>query len=297
MRIRVKSVKKQIKPELGAWVSIACYISLAIVKLLIGYTAHSEGVTADGWNNLSDIVASVAILIGLKIAQKPRDHNHPYGHSRAENISSLIAAFIMMSIGFDVVIKGASSFIHLNRDQAPQWIAAWTGMFSALVMFIVYLFNKRLAQQVNSQALAAAAKDHLSDALVSIGTVIGIIGAQFHFFWLDPLAAFLIGMMICKTAWHIFSETSHMLTDGFDEQALTTYKREIATIHGVKHVADVKARMLGNQVILDVTIHVDPDLTVAKSHEIADEVERMMKKLHNIETTHVHIEPDVVIKP
>lgn len=83
-----------------------------------------------------------------------------------------------------------------------------------------------------------------------------------------------------------------MLTDGFDEQALTTYEQEIAAIEGVKHVSDVKARMVGNQVILDVTICVDADLTVAKSHEIADEVERMMKQQHHIETTHVHIEPD-----
>lgn len=280
------------KPELGAWVSIASYISLAIIKLIIGYTAHSDGVTADGWNNFSDIISSVAILIGIKIAQKPRDHNHPYGHSRAENISSLIAAFIMMSIGLDVVGKGGLSLFRGEREATPQPIAAWVGVFSAAVMLGVYWFNKRLSERVNSQALAAAAKDHLSDALVSIGTVVGIGGAQWQVWWLDPLVAFLIGMIICKAAWHIFFETSHLLTDGFDERALTRYEREIAAIDGVKRVSDVKARMVGNQIILDVTIHVAADLTVAESHEIADEVEKMMKQQHHIETTHVHIEPD-----
>jgi len=280
------------KPELGAWVSIASYISLAIIKLIIGYTAHSDGVTADGWNNFSDIISSAAILIGIKIAQKPRDHNHPYGHSRAENISSLIAAFIMMSIGLDVVGKGGLSLFHGEREATPQPIAAWVGVFSAAVMLGVYWFNKRLSERVNSQALAAAAKDHLSDALVSIGTVVGIGGAQWQVWWLDPLVAFLIGIIICKTAWHIFFETSHLLTDGFDERALTRYGREIAAIDGVKRVSDVKARMVGNQIILDVTIHVAADLTVAESHEIADEVEKMMKQQHHIETTHVHIEPD-----
>jgi divalent metal cation (Fe/Co/Zn/Cd) transporter len=87
-------------------------------------------------------------------------------------------------------------------------------------------------------------------------------------------------------------ETSHTLTDGFDEHVLTTYKHEIAAIDGVKNVADIKARMLGNYVVLEVTIHVDPHLTVVKSHEIADEVERLMKKRHNIKATHVHIEPE-----
>ncbi|OQM46055.1 transporter [Anoxybacillus sp. UARK-01] len=279
------------KAEVGAWVSIGSYLILAAAKLAIGYIAHSDGVTADGWNNFTDIVASVAVLAGIKIAQKPRDHNHPYGHSRAENISSLIAAFIMMSIGIDVALKGALSLFHQEQNESPQWLAAWVGIVSALVMMLVYRFNHRLSQRVNSPALAAAAKDHLSDALVSIGTVVGIIGAQFHLFWLDPLAAFMIGIMICKTAWHIFAETSHLLTDGFDEQTLAVYEQEIAEIEGVKHVSDVKARMVGNQIILDVTIHVDAALTVAKSHEIADEVERMMRNKHQIEMTHVHIEP------
>lgn len=280
------------KPELGAWVSIGSYISLAILKLIIGYIAHSDGVTADGWNNLSDIISSVAILIGIKIAQKPRDHNHPYGHSRAENISSLIAAFMMMSIGLDVVGKGGMSLFH-RKEEVPQLIAAWVGMFSAAIMFGVYSFNKRLSERVNSQALASAAKDHLSDALVSIGTVVGIFGTKWGIWWLDPLAALLIGVIICKTAWHIFFETSHLLTDGFDEQALTTYEQEIASVNGVKRVSDVKARMVGNQIILDVTIHVAADLTVAQSHEIADEIEKMMKNQHHIEMTHVHIEPDL----
>ncbi|GGJ66076.1 cation diffusion facilitator family transporter [Anoxybacillus voinovskiensis] len=280
------------KPELGAWVSIGSYISLAMIKLIIGYVAHSDGVTADGWNNFSDIISSVAILIGIKIAQKPRDHNHPYGHSRAENISSLIAAFMMMSIGLDVVGKGGMSLFH-RKEEVPQFIAAWVGMFSAAIMFVVYSFNKRLSERVNSQALASAAKDHLSDALVSMGTVVGIFGAKWGIWWLDPLAALLIGVIICKTAWHIFFETSHLLTDGFDEQALTAYEQEIASINGVKRVSDVKARMVGNQIILDVTIHVAADLTVAESHEIADEIEKMMKNQYHIETTHVHIEPDL----
>ncbi|AEH47734.1 cation diffusion facilitator family transporter [Parageobacillus thermoglucosidasius] len=288
----VKYVEKKWEAELGAWISIISYIILAISKLIVGSVAHSDGVKADGWNNFSDIIASVAILIGIKIAKKPRDHNHPYGHSRAENISSLVAAFMMMSIGIDVIIEGISSLFHSGAESAPEPLAAFVAIVSAFAMLAVYSFNARLAKRTNSQALAAAAKDHLSDALVSIGTVVGIAGAQVHLLWLDPLVAVLIGGMICKTAWGVFMETSHALTDGFDEHILTTYKHEIATVDGVKNVADIKARMLGNYVILEVTIHVDPHLTVVKSHEIADEVERLMKQHHNIAATHVHIEPE-----
>jgi cation diffusion facilitator family transporter len=285
-------MNKNMAPETGAWLSIGAYIGLSIIKLIVSYIAGSQALRADGLNNLSDIVVSTAILIGLKISKKPRDHNHPYGHSRAEHISSLVAAFLMMSIGIEVLIEGFHSIVHLEKE-APEWLAAWTGGFSALVMLGVYTFNRRLAKQTKSQAMEAAAKDNLSDALVSIGTVIGIVGAQFQLFWFDPLAAIIVGIMICKTAWGIFSETSHMLTDGFDEHILNEYKKEISLVQGVRKVADVKARMLGNEIILDVTIQVDPQLNVVKSHEIADRIEAIMKEQHNIQTTHVHVEPAV----
>jgi cation diffusion facilitator family transporter len=291
----VKCVERKGNAEAGAFISIVVYIALAVSKLLVGSIAHSDGVKADGWNNLSDIIASAAVYIGMKIAKKPRDHNHPYGHSRAENISSLIAAFMMMSIGIDVMAEGAAAlFRPEKRESAPELLAMLVAVASAFVMLFVYSFNKRLAKRTNSQALAAVAKDNLSDALVSIGTVVGIAGAQFKLLWLDPLVAAIIGGIICKTAWEVFMETSHTLTDGFDEQMLTAYKHEIAAIDGVKDVADIKARMLGNDIVLEVTIHVDPHLTVVKSHKIADEVERLMKKRHNIEMTHVHIEPDKI---
>jgi cation diffusion facilitator family transporter len=283
-------MKKNVTPEIGAWVSIGTYIGLSIIKLIVGNLANSQALKADGLNNFSDIIASIAILIGLKISKKPRDYNHPYGHSRAEHISSLLAAFIMMMIGIEVIIEEFHSILRLEK-MVPDLLAAWTGGFAALVMLGVYLFNRRLAKETKSQAIEAAAKDNLSDALVSIGAVIGIIGAQFNMFWLDPLAALVVGAIICKTAWEIFSETSHLLTDGFDEKMLNEYKNEIASISGVQNVADIKARMLGNVIVLDVTIQVDPNLNVIKSHEIADKIELFMKEQHNIQTTHVHVEP------
>lgn len=291
----VKYVERKGKAEAGAFISIVAYIALAVSKLSVGYIAHSDGVKADGWNNFSDVIASIAVYIGMKIAKKPRDHNHPYGHSRAENISSLIAAFMMMSIGIDVIMEGVLALFQPEKEEnAPDLLASFVAVASAFVMLSIYSFNIRLAKRTNSQALAAVAKDNLSDALVSIGTVVGIAGAQIKLLWLDPLVAVLIGGVICKTAWEVFMETSHTLTDGFDEQRLTAYKREIAAISGVKDVADIKARMLGNDIVLEVTIHVDPHLTVAKSHEIADEVERLMKNRYNIEATHVHIEPEKI---
>ncbi|GAJ59060.1 hypothetical protein B23_2284 [Geobacillus thermoleovorans B23] len=290
----MKKVDRKQGAEAGALLSIFVYLLLSTGKLLAGAVFGSDAVEADGWNNLSDIIASSAVYIGMKIAKKPRDCNHPYGHSRAENISSLLAAFLMMSIGIDVITSGIRSLFGKEKATAPDVLAAVVALASAAVMIGVYAINRRLARRTNSMALAAVAKDNLSDALVSIGAAIGIAGARLGWPWLDPLAALVIGAMIGKTAWEVFMETAHTLTDGFDEQQLAVYKDEIAAVSGVRDVADIKARMLGNDIVLEVTIRVDSHLTVAKSHEIADEVERLMRNRHNIRATHVHVEPEAV---
>ncbi|AGT31916.1 transporter [Geobacillus genomosp. 3] len=289
----MKNVEWKQRAEAGVLLSVAVYLLLAAGKLLAGSAAGSDGVKADGWNNLSDVIASAAVYIGMKIAKKPRDRNHPYGHSRAENISSLLAAFLMMSIGVDVVVSGAGALLHGGKKAAPDWLAAVVALTSAAVMLLIYMANTRLAQRTNSAALAAVAKDNLSDALVSVGAAVGIVGAQLEWLWLDPLAALIIGTIICKTAWEVFMETAHTLTDGFDEKQLAAYREEIAAVSGVRDVVDIKARTLGNDIVLEVTIRVDSRLTVVKSHEIADEVERLMKQRHNIRATHIHVEPEV----
>ncbi|EPR26416.1 Cobalt-zinc-cadmium resistance protein czcD [Geobacillus sp. WSUCF1] len=197
----VKKVDRKQGAEAGALLSIFVYLLLSAGKLLAGGVFGSDAVEADGWNNLSDIIASSAVYIGMKIAKKPRDCNHPYGHSRAENISSLLAAFLMMSIGIDVITSGVRSLFGKEKVAAPDVLAAVVALASAAVMIGVYAINRRLARRTNSMALAAVAKDNLSDALVSIGAAIGIAGARLGWPWLDPLAALVIGAMIGRTAW------------------------------------------------------------------------------------------------
>ena len=205
--------------ERGAIISIIAYICLSVLKLMVADLSNSEALKADGLNNTTDIIASIAVLIGLKISQKPADLNHRYGHWKAETVASLMSSFIMMAVGIQVLFEAISS-IFKGGHTSPDLIAAWTGLFCALVMYGVYNFNKKLANKINSQSVMAAAKDNLSDAWVSIGAAVGIIGAQFHLPWLDPMAAIIVGFLICKTAWDIFRDASYTLTDGFDENEI-----------------------------------------------------------------------------
>lgn len=276
--------------EKGAWLSIAAYIVLSMVKLIIGFTFFSSALQADGWNNLTDIVASVAVLIGLKISQKPPDHDHPYGHFRAETVSALIASFIMAMVGIQVVINTITMIIH-GETESPSLLTAWVALACAAVMYTVYMYNIKLAKRINNQALMAAAQDNRSDALVSIGAAIGIFGAQLGLRWLDPLAALVVGFIILKTAWQIFRDATLVLTDGFDASQLQSLRTTIQQTNGVQTIKDVKARFHGNHVLVDVVVQVNPELSLIESHAICDEVERRMMKKHNIAHVQVHVEP------
>ncbi|OKL37513.1 cation diffusion facilitator family transporter [Domibacillus mangrovi] len=279
------------KGERGAWISIIAYLFLSTLKLTIGWIGASEALKADGLNNSTDIIASIAILIGLKIARKPPDENHHYGHFRAETVASLIAAFIMASVAIQVLIDAGKSFFHAHHE-TPDMITAWTALFAAAVMYGIYTYNARLAKKINSSSILAAAHDNRSDALVSIGAFIGIIGARLGVDWLDTLTAFVVGLIILKTAWDIFTEASLTLTDAFDLHKIEDIQKSVAKVPGVRDVPSIKARSHGNVTFVDVVILVDPDLNVIESHDITEYIEEVLVQEHDIRATHIHIEPN-----
>jgi cation diffusion facilitator family transporter len=282
--------------ERAALISISAYLLLSISKLIIGYLTNSKALLADGLNNSTDIVSSLAIFIGLKISKKPPDLNHPYGHRRAETIASLIASFIMMVVGIEVLINASKSII-FKQTATPSLEAAWVALFSAIIMFFVYRYNLYIAKRTSNLAVKAAAKDNLSDALVSIGAAIGIIGSQYQLPWLDPVAAIIVGLVICKTAWEIFSEASHLLTDGIDVDLLAKLHTSISQIKGVRQIRGIKGRYHGNELLLDIDITVDPHLNVIESHKITELIEQKLLDEYKITHIQIHVEPEHIVVP
>jgi cation diffusion facilitator family transporter len=277
--------------ERGAMVSIVAYLILSAVKLVIGYMSDSAALRADGLNNTTDIIASIAVLIGLKISQRPPDNDHGYGHWKSETIASMVASFIMIAVGIQVLTDAIPSMF-LGRNESPDMIAAYVGVASAIVMAGVYFYNKKLAIRINSKAVMAAAKDNLSDAWVSIGTAVGIIGSQLHMPWLDTLTAIIVGVLICKTAWGIFLQASHELSDGFDEHKIQLYQEVITKLDGVKGIKELKGRNYGNNEVIDVVILVQSTLDIRAAHDIATRVEKVLMRDHGVYDVHVHVEPD-----
>lgn len=281
--------------EKGAWLSLVAYLCLSLMKLSTGYLAGSEALVADGWNNTTDILVTLAVLIGLRVARKPPDRDHRYGHFRAESIAALVASIVMIAVGVQVIYRAVRLFLE-GAAPTPESPAMWMAAIGALVMYGVYRYNLRLAQRTQSQAVLAAAQDNRSDALVSVGALIGIVGARWGLPWLDPAAALLVGVVICRTAWQIFSDATHALSDGFDHAQLRELKTTIQSTPGVENVSDIRARVHGANVLVDVTIQVDGRLNLVESHDISDEVERRMLEEHRIDHVHVHVEPAATLK-
>lgn len=277
----------------GPIVSIVAYLVISIAKLIFGYSFHSNSLIADGFNNLSDIVGNVALLFGLHLASQPADANHKFGHWKFEDLSSLITSFIMFIVGFQVLIQTLQA-IFFGKETAIDPLGAIVGVISALIMLLVYAYNKRLSKRVKSSALVAASKDNLSDAITSIGTSIAIVAASLNLPIIDRIAAIVITFFILKTANDIFMQSAFSLSDGFDNKHLKKYEAAILEIPKITAVKSQRGRTYGSNVYLDIVLEMNPDLSVYESHAITEQVEQLLSERFAVYDIDIHVEPSKI---
>ncbi|MEG0267586.1 MAG: cation diffusion facilitator family transporter [Carnobacterium sp.] len=287
MQDRYEELKRA---EKGAMVSIVAYIFLSLIKIFIGVTYQSAALRADGLNNLTDVFSSLAVLIGLKLARRPADDNHPYGHWKAETIASLVTSFVMLLVGLQVFYSSFNRIID-GGSVVPEKVTGLIGFLGAIIMMGVYFYNLTLAKKINSDGLKAVAKDNFSDALTSLGTTIAIIGSMLGYVWMDGAMAIIVSIIIIKTGVEIFRDSAFSLSDGFNTADLERYKNSILSLPNVLSVKDLKARKYGANVYVDVTILVDATLTVLQGHQITENVERILRNSYGIIDVDVHVEP------
>ncbi|EKF52072.1 cation diffusion facilitator family transporter [Lactococcus garvieae] len=276
--------------ERGVWVSIAAYIFLSLLQLGVAQITNSASLLANGFNNVTDILGNIAIVIGLRIARIPSDNDHTYGHWKVESIASLISSFIMFFIGFEVLRQTIIGFIEGSSTEINP-IGAAVALFSAVVMISVYFYSSRLAKKTQSKALEASSKDNLSDALTSLGTTVAIIAAALHWIWLDRIMALVICGFILKTAYDIFRDSVFSLSDGFDDNLLVDYKEAIELVDKVKSVKMIRGRTYGSNIFLDVVVEMSRDLSVYESHAATEKIERMLMAGFDVYDVDVHVEP------
>ncbi|MGX7107343.1 cation diffusion facilitator family transporter [Hutsoniella sourekii] len=274
----------------AALTGIFVYLFLSVIKLLASVHFNSSSLLADGMNNLTDIISSLAVFIGLYIAQHPADDNHAFGHSKYETISSFIVSLIMFSLGLNIITNNLQLLIHQDHSHSSIQ-AVWVAIASALVLSLAYLYIRKLSFETDSLGLKATAKDMRNDILVTLSTVIGIIGSSIGWTWVDLAISILVGGIIMYSAIEIFMESTYILTDAFDQEALQDYKEAVLLHKRVKDVANIRGRTSGSLIYVDITILIDENLTVHESHLITEDVEYILRESFGVYDIDVHVEP------
>lgn len=273
----------------GAYLSIFTYIILAVLKYYFGVEYDSAAVRADALNNMTDIFASLAVLIGLKISIRPPDDNHPYGHLKSENIASLVVSFIIIFVGLQVLMENVPA-VFSPAEQAPNPVVIYVSIFSGLVMFAVFFINRKLAEKTKSTSLKSASMDNFSDSMISLGTAAGLILTQLGLPIADVIIASILGLLIMYTGLKILKDAVFALSDGYNDADLIEHKEDVLEVNGVLDVKSIKGRYHGSSIFLDVTIIVDPDISITDAHMICDRVEEHMHD-KGIMSLYVHPEP------
>lgn len=274
----------------GIYLSIVTYVIISTAKLLVGYSFDSDAVFADGLNNFTDSFASIALLVGMILSQRPADQNHRYGHYKIETITTLIMSFVIFYIGITVTIDSTTALIN-QEYAAPTPINAVVGLSSGVIMSGVYWYNNRLGNKLNSPSLKASAKDNLSDALTSFATALSVVLSRTGILWLDGAMAIVVGLIIIKSGYDIFKESAFSLSDGFPQEDLDNYRKIVRMVPGVRAVSDIRGRNYGANVYIDITILVDPEISVQAGHAITEKVESALQQTEAVTAIDVHVEP------
>jgi len=254
---------------------------LSAVKLLAGILAHSGAMVSDAVHSLSDVFSTIIVMIGVRAAGKASDKEHPYGHERMECVAAIVLAVVLLLTGLMIGYQGIEhiSSAQSGELQAPGLLALAAAVLSIAVKEAMYHYTIRAARAIESDALRADAWHHRSDALSSIGALIGIAGARLGLPVLDPIASLVICLFIGKAAYDIFRDAIGKMVDQSCDDATEAAIRNCALGHaGILSVDQLMTRQFGSRIYVEMEISVDGGLPLQEAHAIAEQVHDDIEK-------------------
>lgn len=278
-------------------VSLAVNIVLSLGKLAAGIIASSGAMISDAVHSASDVFSTLMVMFGVSMSAKEEDADHPYGHERMECVTALLLALLLFATGLGIGISGVKniSLALAGELAAPGVLALAAAVISIAVKEWMFHYTKRTAKRTNSGALMADAWHHRSDALSSIGSFAGVLGARLGWPVLDPVAALVICLFILKVAYDIAMDAFDKMVDHACSPEMVDQIRElIFATDGVETLDDLKTRRFGNKSYVDIEIGVDPTLSVVAAHDIAEALhQRIEQELPEVKHCMVHINPNL----
>lgn len=268
---------------------------LYVVKLLAGIIAHSNAMISDAVHSASDVFSTFVVIIGVKLASKKPDKEHPYGHERMECVAAIILAMVLFITGFGIGMDALKDILNgdYNNLRVPGILALIIAIVSIVSKECMYWYTRHYAKKIDSSALMADAWHHRSDALSSVGALIGISAARLGFPIMDSIASLVIFAFIVKAAFDIFKDAMDKMVDhSCDEDTEEQIYNCVINNEDVLGIDLLQTRIFGNKIYVDIEIRADSSYTFQEAHSIAeavhDDIEQKFPKVKHIM---VHVNP------
>ena len=274
-------------------VSMITNVILTALKLAAGLIAHSGAMISDAVHSASDIFSGLIVLIGVRISSKAPDEGHPYGHERFECVAALLLSGILALVGGTIGVNAVKAIISGETQEAPGLLALIAAVVSIVTKETLFWYTRGYAKRFRSTALHAEAWHQRSDALSSIGALIGIAGARLGVPVMEPIASLIIALFILRVAVRIFRDAVDQMVDhSCDQKTESAFLDTALAQPGVRGVELLRTRMFGNRVYVDLEIAADPSLTLAAAHEIAEQVHDAIETTYpEVKHIMVHVNP------
>lgn len=278
-------------------VSIAVNVLLSAFKIIAGVLAHSSAMISDAVHSLSDVFSTFVVMIGIHISSKESDQEHQYGHERYECVASIILATMLGITGAGIGYSGIRTIVTgYGELKAPGTLALIAAVISIIVKEMMFWYTKAGADKIKSGALMADAWHHRSDALSSVGSLIGIGAARLGYPIFDPIASLVICLFIFKAAFDIYKDAVNKMVDSsVDEETMEKLRAVTLQQDGVCGVDDIRTRMFGSRYYVDVEISADGSQTLEQAHAIAQRVhDEIEGEFPDAKHVMVHVNPCTV---
>ena len=272
-------------------------ILLAAAKIAFGAVSGAVSVLADGMNNLTDCGSNVVSVVGFKVSGKPADKEHPFGHQRAESISALVIALIVLVVAVELAIQSVEKIISPAESEFSYWLVAVLAV-SVLVKLFMFFLNRSFAKAIGSETLKATAADSISDAVATAAVLLSLLISQWTGFSLDGYMGAAVAVFIAFTGGSILKETvSRLLGKAPDAEVVKEIERKVLSFDGVRGLHDLTVHTYGkNKLYATVHVEVDSRMPIMDAHDLADRIEKDFAADTDIAMT-VHIDPLVFDDP
>lgn len=276
---------------LSSFVGIFCNVLLCAAKISIGALMHSISVMADGINNLSDAASSIIGYAGVKMAEKPADEEHPFGHGRMEYIAALVVAFLVIEVGFSF-LKTSIGKLKNPEDIMFEWIPFLILLLSIGVKLWMAAFNRKLGKRIDSKVMLATAADSMGDVITTSATVISILVCSFTGYNIDAIAGVLVSLVVMWAGVGIAKDTLEpLIGQAPDPELANRLRKEVENYEGIVGTHDLIIHNYGpNRSMASIHAEVPRDVDIEVSHEIIDRIEREVSKKMGIFLV-IHMDP------